>query len=106
MKTGFLQLRHVSFQGQPFATAIPRREYVQVYVHKYQDILQHDPGDLPYVEYFDWLDRNNYVEERTGRHRMTIKQEYDQIPQTHQNDSEHALIDHPDQMDMFQITEN
>lgn len=106
MKTGFMQLRHISHNGQTFATAIPRRDYVQVYVHKYQDILHTDPGNLPYVEYFDWLDHNDYVEERTGRHRMTIKQEYDRIPQSHQNDPKHQLIDHPDQMDMFQIIEN
>ena len=106
MKTGFLQLRHVSFQGQPFATAIPRKHYVQVYVHKYQDILQRDPGDLSYPEYFDWLDHNDYTEDCRGLHETTIRDEYYQTPQTHQNDPEHPLIDHPDQMDIFQINEN
>ena len=81
MNTGLLHLRHISYQNKTFATAIPRKSTVYVYVHKYQDILTHDPGELSYPEYFRWLERHNYTEERTQAHSQTIKQEYDQLPQ-------------------------
>ena len=80
MNTGLLHLRHISYQNKTFATAIPRKSTVYVYVHKYQDILDHDPGELTYQQYFKWLSDNKYTEERTGAHSQTIKQEYDQIP--------------------------
>ena len=81
MNTGLLHLRHISYNNTTFATAIPRKSTVYVYVHKYQDILDHDPGELSYPDYFDWLERHGYTEESNRAHSQTIKQEYDQIPQ-------------------------
>ena len=81
MNTGLLHRRHISSNNITFATGIPRKSTVYVYVHKYQDILHHDPGELSYPEYFNWLERHNYAEESNRAHSQTIKQEYDQIPQ-------------------------
>lgn len=80
MNTGLLHLRHISSNNTTFATAIPRKSTVYVYIHKYQDVLHHDPGELSYPEYFKWLERNGYAENVTQAHTQTIKQEYDQIP--------------------------
>ena len=81
MNTGLLHLRHISYKNNTFATVIPRKSTVYVYVHKYQDVLHHDPGELTYQQYFKWLSDNNYAEKPTERHTATIKQEYDQTPQ-------------------------
>lgn len=57
----FLNLRNLYHEGVKFATAIPRADRVDIFIHLNQDVL-YDDKRLSYAEYRAFIDDNRYVE--------------------------------------------